>query len=619
MSMSMSMSMDMSVKVHAVPKKRKRLDEKKAGKVKKSVNDSADATPSPSQLKRLLGLYQSDKLPEAERLAVLLTRKFPTHAFAWKVLGSLFKKTGKIDESLAAKQKSVGLAPHDAEAHNNLGVTLQELGSFGDATASYRRAIVLNPDYAEAHNNLGNALREQGRLDAAEASLRRAIELNPNYATAHKNLGCTLRELGKSDEAEACYRHAITLSPSYPDTYCGLGVMLHKLGKLEQAAASFRQAIALKPNYAEALGNLGATLQELGKLDESQACYKQAIALRPNFAEAHRHLAMTKEFSSEDGQFRQMRDLYLDPATPENAKCHLAFALAKASEDLENFADSFQFYTEGNSLGKKEFSYNKAQEKNRFDRLKGAYPRLAEFSLLPEMVVPEHTPIFIVGMPRSGTTLAEQIISSHPLVTGAGELGLAAQFGSRLAAGTTSINGEALASFREQYIGGLRQFSEGNAIVTDKMPQNFALLGLITAALPDAKIIHVKRDPAAVCWANYTQYFSRASLRYCYSLDDVLHYHELYRDLMRYWHQVFPNRIYDLNYEGLTEHQEEETRKLIDYLGLEWDDACLSPEKNRRAVRTASSVQVRSSVYRNSSDRWKRYRPYLNGLLDHFD
>jgi hypothetical protein len=150
------------------------------------------------------------------------------------------------------------------------------------------------------------------------------------------------------------------------------------------------------------------------------------------------------------------------------------------------------------------------------------------------------------------------------------------------------------------------------------MPQNFALLGLITATLPDAKIIHVTRDPAALCWANYTQYFTKTSLRYCYSLDDILHYHDLYQDLMEYWHQAFPNRIYDLDYEGLTEHQEEETRKLIGHLKLRWDDACLSPQDNKRGVATASNAQVRQKVYQGSSDKWKRYRPYLNGALDHF-
>ena len=151
------------------------------------------------------------------------------------------------------------------------------------------------------------------------------------------------------------------------------------------------------------------------------------------------------------------------------------------------------------------------------------------------------------------------------------------------------------------------------------MPRNFRFLGVIAAALPEAKIIHVKRDPAAVCWANYKQYFTNDSLGYCYSLDDILHYHELYEDLMQYWHQALPNRIYDLDYEALTERQEEETRKLVGHLGLEWDDACLYPQDNKRAVATASNVQVRQKVYQGSSEKWKRYQPYLNGALDHFN
>ena len=173
-------------------------------------------------------------------------------------------------------------------------------------------------------------------------------------------------------------------------------------------------------------------------------------------------------------------------------------------------------------------------------------------------------------------------------------------------------------AFREKYLNAMKQRSEGNAIVTDKMPQNFQFLGLIATALPEAKIIHVKRDPAAVCWANYTQYFANDSLGYCYNFDDIRHYHELYQDLMEHWHQALPNRIYDLDYEALTAHQEEETRKLIGHLGLEWNDACLSPQDNTRSVATASSAQVRQKVYQGSSEKWKRYRPYLNGALDHF-
>ena len=213
----------------------------------------------------------------------------------------------------------------------------------------------------------------------------------------------------------------------------------------------------------------------------------------------------------------------------------------------------------------------------------------------------------------------EQIISSHRLVAGAGELSFVAQYGGPLAVGETPVDEKALETFRERYLNALQQRSEGRSIVTDKMPQKFHFLGLITAAFPEAKIIHVKRDSAAVCWANYTQYFTGDSLGYCHSLDDILHYYKLYQDLMKYWHQVLPMTIYDLDCEALTEHKEEETRNLNGSLGLEWDDGCLSPQDNTRGVATASNVQVRQNVYRGSSEKWKRYRPFLKGALDCFD
>jgi hypothetical protein len=313
-----------------------------------------------------------------------------------------------------------------------------------------------------------------------------------------------------------------------------------------------------------------------------------------------------------------MQALYRDPAISEESRGHICFALAKASEDLEDTAKAFQFYVEGNALRKKQLGYDKAQDSRLFEKLKASYPRIAEHTFEPMLAASESAPVFIVGMPRSGTTLVEQIVSSHPLVTGAGELGFARQFGLSIAVGQTPVHAEALTTFREEYLNAMKQRSEGKAIVTDKMPQNFRFLGLIATALPEAKIIHVKRDPAAVCWANYTQYFVTDSLGYCYSLDDILYYHELYQDLMKYWHQALPNRIYDLNYEALTAHQEGETRNLIDYLGPEWDDACLAPQDNTRSVATASNVQVRQKVYQGSSEKWKRYRPYLDGALDHF-
>ena len=249
--------------------------------------------PPQQQLNSLLECYQAGRLDDAEKLSLSITREFPKHPFAWKVLAVVLKLTGRINESLVASQKSVQLNPQDVEAHNNLGVTLKELGRLDDAEISYKQAIALKPDFAEAHNNLGNALKELGRLKEAEASYRQAITLKPDYVEAHSNLGGILRELGRLDEAEASYRKATVLKPDYAEAHNNLGITLQELGKLDEAEASYRKAITLKPYYAEAHNNLGITLQELGKLDEAEASYRKAITLKPDYALAHYNLGKT--------------------------------------------------------------------------------------------------------------------------------------------------------------------------------------------------------------------------------------------------------------------------------------------------------------------------------------
>ena len=582
------------------------------------MQESADLSPQDSEAHNNLGntLKKLGRLDDAEasfRKAIALK---PDYAEAHVNLGNTLQELGRLDDAEASFRKAIALRPNLAEAHYNLGNTLQQLVRLDDAEASFRKAIALRPSLAEAHVNLGITLQELGRLDGAEASCRKAIALKPGYAEAHYNLGNTLKGLGSLDDAEASYRRAIGLKPDFAEAYVNLGITLRRLGRLNDAEASYRRAIALKPDYAEAHNNLGNMLKKLGRLDDAEASFRKAVALKPDFAEAHSNLANMKKFSSQDEQCLQMQALYRDPSTSEKNRCQICFALAKAYEDLRELARAFQLYSEGNALRKKELGYNKAQDEQLFEILKANYQKISDAGA-PEIVATEHAPIFIVGMPRSGTTLVEQIISSHPLVAGAGELPFIAQLGASLAVGQSSADSKALATFREEYLSALKQRSEGNAIITDKMPQNFRFLGLIATALPEAKIIHVRRDPAAVCWANYTQYFVNDSLGYCYSLDDILHYHELYQDLMKYWRLMLPNRIYDLDYDGLTENQEEETRKLIDHLGLEWDDACLSPQDNTRGVATASAMQVRQKVYQGSSEKWKRYLPFLNGALDH--
>ena len=260
--------------------------------------------------------------------------------------------------------------------------------------------------------------------------------------------------------------------------------------------------------------------------------------------------------------------------------------------------------------------YDIKDDFNIFKKIKNCYPTIFSKSL--EMIESSThiKPVFILGMPRSGTTLVEQIISSHFQVTGAGELEYLSRFGLDLSLGRTPINRESLIEVKERYLRHLATHANGNPMVTDKMPQNFYFIGLIYAIFPQAKIVHVNRDPAAVCWANYTKLFARDGIGYSYCLKDVVNYYKLYKNLMNFWETTFGNKIYNLKYELLTTDQDNETRKLIDYLELKWDQNCLEPENNGRIVSTSSNAQVRKKMYRGSSEAWRVYQPFLRGALD---
>ena len=311
-----------------------------------------------------------------------------------------------------------------------------------------------------------------------------------------------------------------------------------------------------------------------------------------------------------------MRELYLDKKISKVQLCHINFGLAKACEDLGELKQAFIHYNEGNSLRKKLLKYNISRDIKLFKLIKSNYPAISKNSIDINNLQTNITPIFIVGMPRSGTTLVEQIVSSHSLVTGAGELPFVDQFGRLLNEGLTEINKDNILEFRENYLRKLKNCSYNKGIVTDKMTSNFLYIGLISTALPEAKIIHVKRNPAAVCWANYTQYFDSKELDYCYDLDDVVYYYKLYRNIMKFWEYSLSNKIYNLDYELLTVNQEKETQRLIQHIGLGWDQKCLKPQENFRNIATASNLQVRKKVYQKSSQKWKKYKPFLNDKLD---
>lgn len=559
-----------------------------------------------------------EKLEKNEEAEICFRKaiKFnPEYAPAFRNLGVLFQKQTRLLEAEENFRQAIALNTNYYEAHSNLGVTLQELERVEQAEASFRKAIAIKPDYSEAHSNLGVLLRECGRIEEALKCYNQAIAFKTDYAMAYFNLGVTLLEICQYRKAEENFRQAITYAANYPEAHGNLGVTLLELSRYEEAKESFVMAIKLKPDYAEAFSNLGVALKALGKFVDAEKNFLSAVKINPNYAEAHRRLSLIKKFGSQDEQYAMMRKIYNDPNTTEIDLCNINFGLAKACEDLEDYRQAFNHYKQGNALRKKMLRYDINQDVELFEKLKLNCSKLSKHSLKVE---PNNSlqPVFIVGLPRSGTTLVEQVISCHPQATGAGELTFVKQFGQSIANGDSEINAEILSGFREEYLKHLLGRSDGNTIVIDKMPQNFRFLGLIAAAIPEAKIVHVKRQPAAVCWANYKTYFPTTDLGYCYDLRDITHYFELYTNLMKFWINSISSMIYDLDYELLTANPGDEIRKLINFLNLDWDERCLSPQNNKRSVSSASNMQVRQKIYTGSSLEWEKFKPYLAGGLD---
>ena len=510
--------------------------------------------------------------------------------------------------------------PMHSAVNANLGVMFYKLGRLDEAQSCYKRLILQNPNHAESHCNLAVILHELNKLKDSEISGKKAIELKPKYELAHNNLGNTLKRLGKLNEAETSYKAAIRLKPDYAEAYYNLSVLFQEIDKLENSEEICKKAIELKPNYAEVYNNLGITLQKLGRIKEAEVNYVKAIEFKPKYVEAHFNLSQIKIFNDDDKQLAQLQDLYLDQNLNNEQSCHISFALGKAFEDLNQLDRSFKYYCAGNAYRAKSITYNTDQDFKMFNQLKKSYPDIKKGALKINNLSNEPKLIFIVGMPRSGTTLIEQIISSHSEVSGAGELLYIEKYGDNIARGISKINNNTLLVFRKKYFKKIKELSTGKPTITDKMTINFRYIGLICATFPGAKIVHIKRNSAATCWGNYKQlFFNKESFHYSYNLDDTVRYYTLYQNLMQFWHEQCGDQIYNLSYEELTANQETETKKLIRYLGLKWEGECLAPQNNKRSVSTASSKQIRQKIYQGSSQKWKKFKPFLNDKFSQFE
>ncbi|MBC8225563.1 MAG: tetratricopeptide repeat protein [Gammaproteobacteria bacterium] len=544
----------------------------------------------------------------------------PDYVAAQYSLGNTFMELGQLEEAVKSYKAALKLKPDFVEAINNLGIAFYKLQQMDDAIRSYERAITLDPDFADAHNNIGIVFSELGQLDEAIMSYKAAITLQFDYAEAHYNLGLIFHDLKRLDEATQSYKTAIAFQSDYADAHYNLGILYHDVGQLKMAIDSIKMAIKINPENADTHKYLGNTFQSNGQIDEAIKCYEKALSINPFHADAHRNLSTIKNYIHDDDQINLMQDLLLNGNLSQSDLVHINFALAKANEDLGKKDDLFKSLNEGNRLRKEELNYslNKdLDDHSNLKRLINMNPSNSKESV--KFKSSKIRPIFIVGMPRSGTSLVEQILSSHQKIHGAGELStlnnLIVPIISDYILKDKKVTEDSYLSVRNDYLSYISRLNVSETIITDKMPTNFRYIGFILKAFPEAKIIHLNRDSRAICWSIYKSYFPGEGLGWAFNMKDLAGYYNSYIDLMTFWHQLFPRKIYDICYEDLTTNQEEETRKLLKYCELEWDDNCLNFHNNKRAVKTTSSLQVRKKMYQGSSEVWKKYESYLQPLI----
>jgi tetratricopeptide (TPR) repeat protein len=606
---------------------------------------------------------QKGMLPEGEEAAQRAVAMDPTLVSGWNNLGILLQEAGKLEQSRVCLERVVALSPDWAEAHNNLGNTWRLLGRMDHAQACYGKALALNPSYAEAHSNLAFLLSTQGSYEEAAQHARQAIDLNPRLVDAYLNLADVeisrqrhdaalrtldmlnafapehptaltarakaLRQIAHAEEALAVARRAVALAPRSAEAHHTLAMVLQDLSLTDEAREAYEQAATLPGTVAEAaLVGRATLLTEAGRRDEALAAFEQALARFPGSAQALAARSELRTFSAGDPDIAALEACLAQGerrSLVERVAAH--FALAKAYLDIKDPERAFRHLEAGNRQKRASFDYDSEQTGRWMEHISTVFTpeRYARLAGLGE---PSTLPIFIIGMPRSGTTLIEQILSSHSQVTGAGELSALRfaidEIGS-FPDGLLALDGEAGAEVEaearlrqcgEAYLARVAPLAAGRPHVVDKMPGNFLYAGAIPLILPGARIIHVRRDPVDTCLSCYTKLFA-GQQPFAYDQTELGVFYRQYERLMAHWRELLPaDAFIEVDYEAVVDDLEGEARRLIGFLGLAWDDACLNFHQNRRVVRTASVNQVRQPIYRSSKGRWHAHARYLGPLIE---
>lgn len=561
-------------------------------------------------------------IAEARYRAVL--RGAPTHPDATHFLGLLAHQTGHNDAALELLQQAIQLGPDSHLYRHNLAGVLQQLGRHAEAERRYREALTLKSDYVEALIGLAKSQQAQQRLKDALATYDAALALAPHNIEVLLGRAGVLAERVERRAALNCCRQARTLAVQDVRQLQRVGLTFHDLDAHQEARACFEAALALHPDFVEAHVSLGTTLADLGELAQAEAEYREALRLKPGQVSAYYNLISLTRLKPDDPLWPALMAIAESLGQrPADEQILAHFALGKVWEDNADYDRAFEHFQAGNRLQRSQSNYDEARQAE-FYR---SCVRTFDASFLASHAGTgsgDATPIFIVGMSRSGTTLVEQILSSHPRVHGGGEMHLLRRCArlemepvasdDELPQRLVQLEPAAWTRIGERYIAALRELAPDALRVTDKLPGNMALVGLIHLAMPRARIIHCVRDPLDTCVSCFTKHFATGH-DFSYDLRELGRFYRLYEGLMRHWREVLPpGRMLEVRYEDVVNDLETQARRLVAFCGLEWDAACLRFHEQRRAVRTASLAQVRRPLYASSVGRWRHYQKYLGPL-----
>lgn len=534
-------------------------------------------------------------------------------------------RSGNLGEAEKLYQELLAGDPGQADALHYLGVIRLQTSHFDEAVRLIQRALDARPDYGDAMTNLGIGLNALGRFAEAVETFERALGAGTATAAVLANLGGALACIGRNEDAITRFEEALELQPELLPVRGNLANLLRQAGRFEEAVRHYEKALLQDPENVEGRYQLGVLFQDHGEKDRALAAFREVVEKDEDHAKAWHGIAAVSRNAFSDDEVSALLALAARPETSKDDRIRLGFALGRHFENTGRHEEAAAQFPDANALRRAGLDYDVNNDLRAMQNLKRCFDA-AFFDAWSGAGLHDEKPIFIVGMPRSGTTLVEQILASHPEVFGAGEQMLMVN---AIIAAFPILNGldytDALASasdekFRtvaRQYLAGLP--GERAERITDKLTHNFLNVGMIRILFPNATVIHCRRDPRDTCFSIYKHLFGSESHIYAYDLQELARYYNGYTELMDHWERVLPGFMHTVQYEAIVDNQEQSTRDLLDACGLDWDPACLEFHKHERLVATISASQVRQPVYRGSIGAWKPYENMLQPLLQLLD